>query len=98
MFFPFKAGLPEKWMNEMLDHARRQSRIKQRADLLLQKALGESGMPLELPQGGYSSTGVLQPLTLTHMQGPLLLLLLGILLSLGSLGVELLTKWVLRTR
>ncbi|XP_071522303.1 ionotropic receptor 21a-like [Panulirus ornatus] len=88
-----EAGLSEKWMSQMLEHTRRESRIKKRANL--QKALKEGRLDDLLKEQDTSSRT--QPLTVVHMQGPLFLLILGLLLSLASFLLELLTEWFSRS-
>ncbi|KAG7162417.1 uncharacterized protein LOC121874011 [Homarus americanus] len=75
-----EAGLYEKWSRDMLVEAQRQSRVRQREYLEKNQQLEAlQNVQEDLP----STDSRLSALNLVHMQGPLMLLLLG--LSIGGL-------------
>ncbi|XP_037782482.1 ionotropic receptor 93a-like [Penaeus monodon] len=68
-----EAGLYGKWESDMLEMARRESRQRQRRQ--------QRERPQDEEEEAEGSDGGIQALTLVHMQGPLMLLLLGLLLG-----------------
>ncbi|XP_063885535.1 uncharacterized protein LOC135113845 [Scylla paramamosain] len=77
-----EAGLYEQWRKEMLLDAERDSRIKQRKLLMKQHRKIEEDVETD----GLSAT--VRALTFTHIQGPLILLLVGFFLGGSSLLTE----------
>ncbi|XP_071527501.1 ionotropic receptor 93a-like [Panulirus ornatus] len=71
-----EAGLYEKWSDDMLTQTRRESQRRQREYLAQQQQQQQQGTG-----GGTQSGNSMTALTLTHMQGPLMLLLLGLALA-----------------
>ncbi|KAK7074313.1 hypothetical protein SK128_025051 [Halocaridina rubra] len=69
------AGLITKWTDDILKEARLDSRKKQLRST--KEVAEEATKKAEMPFAG----GAIMALTLTHMQGPFFLLLLGLLLS-----------------
>ncbi|XP_069982151.1 uncharacterized protein [Penaeus vannamei] len=78
-----EAGLYEKWENDMLEMARRESRERQRRQ--------QKEQPQDEEEADGSDGGI-QALTLVHMQGPLMLLLLGLLLGALAFLLEMVTS------
>nr|XP_053627916.1 glutamate receptor ionotropic, delta-2-like [Cherax quadricarinatus] len=76
-----EAGLYEKWSQDVMVWARKQSPVGQQQDG------GEGGGG---DGGGDSNT---KALTLSHLQGPIFLLLVGLGFALLSFTVEFLTAW-----
>ncbi|KAK7076227.1 hypothetical protein SK128_028322 [Halocaridina rubra] len=86
-----EAGLYNKWMKDMLDQARNEGRQKRRA---LQEKLKEeedSG-GIQMNDDSNSGRNVARPLTIIHLQGPLLLIIIG----LGSAGVIFLFEFLIK--
>ncbi|XP_047482680.1 uncharacterized protein LOC125034746 [Penaeus chinensis] len=79
-----EAGLYEKWESDMLEMARRESRERQRRQ--------QRERPQDEEEEAEGSEGGIQALTLVHMQGPLMLLLLGLLLGALAFLLEMLTS------
>ncbi|XP_042233829.1 uncharacterized protein LOC121874016 [Homarus americanus] len=67
-----EAGLYEQWRKEQLLDVQRESRIRQRKEL-------KKNQQIKDPIIGESGDSSIKALTLVHMQGPLLLLLLGLI-------------------
>ncbi|ROT79300.1 Variant Ionotropic Glutamate Receptor [Penaeus vannamei] len=76
-----EAGLYEKWSEDMLNQARREGRQRERN----LKKLQETGKDNVETEGSDDS---IKALTIVHMQGPLMLLLLGLILALMVFVVE----------
>ncbi|XP_045611359.2 ionotropic receptor 21a-like [Procambarus clarkii] len=83
-----EAGLSEKWMNDMLDDAKRASRMRDRVTLQHPDAMKDAT---------FQEQEDLRPLSLTHILGPLVCLVLGLLLSLASFMLEMLVAFVVTT-
>ncbi|XP_071542917.1 uncharacterized protein [Panulirus ornatus] len=84
-----EAGLYEKWSDDLLNQARLESSRAKREFLEQQKELGETVEEVE-----DDSEGHIRAINLIHIQGPLLLLLLGLLLSSLAFSMELLgAQW-----
>ncbi|XP_037800843.1 uncharacterized protein LOC119595769 [Penaeus monodon] len=79
-----EGGLYEKWSADMVSRAREESRQKQQ--------LKTDAVESEEADGGTRA------LTLTHMQGPLLLTLLGLALAGVTFALEILVVWCLAAR
>lgn len=81
-YFP-QAGLYEEWMEDSLEHARRESRAIQK---MKQNEKREAlGMLTESVKE--------KPLTIVHTQGPFILLLLGLIIAWFTFTVEMLILW-----
>ncbi|ROT68778.1 Variant Ionotropic Glutamate Receptor [Penaeus vannamei] len=74
-----EAGLYEKWAEIMLDDARQESKERQQRDQ--QQNQGEETAVAETNSGE-------KPLTIVHLQGPLILLLLGLIFSAFTFTLE----------
>lgn len=74
-----QAGLYDRWKDNIMDESRRKSRIRQR-----KRQQEEDG-------DGQESNKKNKALTIVHMQGPLVLHLLGLLLAGLSFIAEMLT-------
>ncbi|XP_071526986.1 uncharacterized protein [Panulirus ornatus] len=81
-----EAGLYEKWTEDMLELARKDSRARQRKQLEQQHVEGKQ----EEGTASSSSSSSIHALTLTQMQGPLILLLLGLLTAGITFSIEML--------
>ncbi|KAG7160156.1 Ionotropic receptor 93a-like 21 [Homarus americanus] len=81
-----EAGLTEKWMSNVINDAKRNSRLKHRVAIQKEALLGIKSSAV--------TRHIIQALTLTHLQGPFFLLLLGLLLSFVSFTLEILLKVV----
>ncbi|XP_063607595.1 ionotropic receptor 21a-like, partial [Penaeus indicus] len=78
-----EAGLYEQWSQNLLNEARRESSRKQR-----EKAKRQEEGNGEAKEIDSSNAGRAKALTIVHMQGPLLLLLLGLCAAAFVFGVE----------
>ncbi|XP_045105174.1 uncharacterized protein LOC123500548 [Portunus trituberculatus] len=67
-----EAGLYEQWRKEMLENTMRDTRLKKREELRIDKDLG-----VKTAIESHEATDVL-PLTVSHIQGPLIILLTGL--------------------
>lgn len=76
----------------MLDHVERESRVRQR------KVLKEDKMPEISVIESDGSSGIVRPLTLTHTQGPIVILLTGMFIGTASFFIEWLTSFFDKTR
>nr|CEF34378.1 Variant Ionotropic Glutamate Receptor [Coenobita clypeatus] len=85
-----EAGLSDRWMKEMLDKVRWESRLKQRQEL---QAVQEGGQIQDVKEHSGSSQG-LQSFTLVHMQGAFYLFFIGVTLSVLSFALESLVSQV----
>lgn len=87
---PLQAGLYEKWTGDTLDETRRNSRTKHRK---LQQQQQQQQQEYERPgdEAQLSSSSSSRALTLVHMQGPLLLLLLGLVSAGLTFTIEIIT-------
>ncbi|XP_071527362.1 ionotropic receptor 93a-like [Panulirus ornatus] len=81
-----EAGLYEKWSSDQLAKARRQSSRRQR------EYLAQKRQQQQQQQEGTESGISIMALTLTHMQGPLMLLLIGLILAGLSFTIEVLAR------
>ncbi|XP_071535898.1 ionotropic receptor 21a-like [Panulirus ornatus] len=78
-----EAGLYDKWTDDTVDEARRDGRVKQQE----RRRQQESEQASEGTQPG-TSTSSIKALTIVHMQGPLILLLLGLVLAALTFATE----------
>ncbi|XP_042872734.1 uncharacterized protein LOC122253581 [Penaeus japonicus] len=76
-----RAGLYEKWSEDMLNQARREGRQKQRALKKLQEKDKDN-------ENSEDSDDSIKALTIVHMQGPLMLLVLGLISALLVFAIE----------
>ncbi|MPC79814.1 hypothetical protein E2C01_074360 [Portunus trituberculatus] len=84
LFYLQQAGLIEKWGSDVMDEIRSDSRKKQRK---------------EKSDGVKKVEGIVKPLTIVHMQGPLFLFLIFIIVSFGAFLTEMsVGVWHQRTR
>ncbi|XP_037781895.1 uncharacterized protein LOC119578372 [Penaeus monodon] len=79
-----EAGLYEKWSKDMLRQARQEGRQRQKQRM---KNQNQAGKQEEDEEAGSSDSA--KALNIVHMQGPLMLLLLGLLLGLLAFVLEL---------
>ncbi|XP_047482777.1 glutamate receptor ionotropic, delta-1-like [Penaeus chinensis] len=83
------AGLIEKWTEDVLKGAHKKNTAKQR------QGTATDEMESDDDREDSSSRGIMA-LTLTHLQGPIFLLLLGLLVSSLVFCVEVLASWILK--
>lgn len=79
-----QGGLFDKWMKDILDEARSYGRKKRLEEVGAMSA--DDDAAIANPEAG--AGGGTKPLTLVHLQGPLLLLLLGLGMSLHIFCME----------
>ncbi|XP_066984727.1 ionotropic receptor 93a-like [Macrobrachium rosenbergii] len=84
MMAAIAGGLYEKWNEDILSEARLESQRRQKK---IQEQTG--------PQETRASDSNVQPFTLVHMQGPFMLLILGLLASTLSFAGEILAKKIM---
>ncbi|XP_047483147.1 uncharacterized protein LOC125035052 [Penaeus chinensis] len=80
-----QAGLYEKWSEDMLERARVEARRRQKRKLQ-ELRLDEEDVGVEVEESARKT----KPLTVVHLQGPLILLLLGLLLGGTVFALEVL--------
>ncbi|ROT67556.1 Variant Ionotropic Glutamate Receptor [Penaeus vannamei] len=92
------AGLIEKWTEDILKEARQESTAKQRRNANRKKEVqGTASDETDSDDDSEdSSSQGIMALTLTHLQGPIFLLLLGLLVSSLVFCVEILASWILK--
>ncbi|XP_042225929.1 uncharacterized protein LOC121868962 [Homarus americanus] len=89
IMFIKEGGLYEKWSNDLLNEIRRESRMRQREQELEQH---------ESEAANSNSENTIRALTVIHMQGPLLLLLLGLSLAAFTFLCEFITDLNLQSK
>ncbi|XP_071527026.1 ionotropic receptor 93a-like [Panulirus ornatus] len=92
MMAVIEAGLYEKWSSDQMTKARRKSSSRQREYLAQQQQ--QQKQQGAAPDGTQSGRSI-RALTLTHTQGPLILLLLGIGIAGLSFTVEIVASLIL---
>ncbi|XP_071528798.1 ionotropic receptor 93a-like isoform X2 [Panulirus ornatus] len=86
-----EAGLYDQWRKDELFRTQRESRAKRRESQSLEQEQQKEGRRTEATEGEHSSR---RGLTIQHMQGPFMLLLLGLTLAAVSFAGEQLTvRW-----
>ncbi|XP_047473672.1 ionotropic receptor 21a-like isoform X2 [Penaeus chinensis] len=85
MMAVIEAGLYEKWSEDMLIQARRESRERLKEQAMERQQNGEGGDAEDEPNAK------IKALTIVHMQGPLMLLAFGLLLASLGFAAELVT-------
>ncbi|XP_047485595.1 ionotropic receptor 21a-like [Penaeus chinensis] len=87
-----EAGLYEKWVEIMIDRARRESKERQQRQRNQQEKQTEETAVAETNRNSE------KPLTLVHLQGPLILLLLGLIFSTFTFTLEVIVVLWLSSR
>ncbi|XP_042876367.1 glutamate receptor ionotropic, delta-1-like [Penaeus japonicus] len=92
------AGLIEKWTEDVLKEARQENTAKQRRNVNLKSEVKGTASDDSNSEdlGEDSNSRGIMALTLTHLQGPIFLLLLGLLVSSLVFCVEVLASWILK--
>ena len=78
-----QAGLYEQWRKETLRDTVRETRARKRDQLKISKEMGIDAL-METDE----ASAVVRPLTVTHIQGPLIILLVGLFSASTSFIVE----------
>lgn len=88
----------EKWTEDVLKEARQENTAKQRRNVNLKSEVKGTASDDSNAEdlGEDSNSRGIMALTLTHLQGPIFLLLLGLLVSSLVFCVEVLASWILK--